>query len=155
MRARILIADDHDIVRKGIRNLIEESPHKDWEICGEASNGHEALEAVNKLRPDIVILDIAMPEVNGLDATTQISKKGLNCRVLLFTMYASAWLGAEARRIGARGYVLKSQGSRDLIEAIERLLEGGTFFGTPKRPSERESGGLWWANMSFGRVVPN
>ena len=129
MNARILIVDDHEIVRKGIRNLIEESGHKDWEICGEAASGSEALEAVTALKPDLMILDIAMPSMNGLDAASRITSEGVRCRVLLFTMYDSKWLGAEARRAGAQGFVLKSQAARHLILAIERLLAGGTFFG--------------------------
>lgn len=140
MGSKILIVDDHEIVRKGIRTLIEEVGHKDWEVCGEAASGSEALAAVKTLKPDLIILDIAMPSMNGLDAAAQIRRDGGGCRVLLFTMYDSKWLSGEARRVGAHGFVLKSQAARHLIQAIERLLAGGTFYGGPEPEGEPEKG---------------
>ena len=127
MSARILIADDHEIVREGIRTLIDRS-RPEWEICGEATNGEEAIEAVRTLKPDIVVLDITMPKMSGLEAAPRIAKLGLGCRVLMFTMHDSERLTTEVRQAQAQGLVLKSQAARDLIRAMERLLAGGTFF---------------------------
>jgi DNA-binding NarL/FixJ family response regulator len=124
---RILIADDHEIIREGVRSLLSRS-RPDWEICGEAANGREAVEAVNAKRPDVVVLDISMPGSNGLEAASQIAKLGLACRILIFTMHEGARLGDEVRAAGAQGYVQKSQAARDLVMAIERVLGGGTFF---------------------------
>jgi DNA-binding NarL/FixJ family response regulator len=128
MAARILIVDDHDIVREGIRTLISRS-QRQWEICSEASNGLEALELVKALKPDLVILDIAMPEISGLEIASQISKLRLGCRLLIFTMHDSSRMPIEVCQAGAHGFVLKSQASRDLVHAIERLLAGETFYG--------------------------
>ena len=131
MPARILLVDDHEIVREGIRTLIARS-RPEWEICGEARNGEEALEAVKTLKPDVVILDITMPKMSGLEAAPQIAKLGLGCRVLMFTMHDSRRLAMDVRQAKAQGLVLKSQAARDLIRAVDRLLAGGTFFATPQ-----------------------
>jgi DNA-binding NarL/FixJ family response regulator len=127
MNAKVLIADDHEIVREGIRRLLS-SARPDWEICGEATNGKQAIEAIQRLTPDVVILDITMPGMSGLEATAHIVNLKLGCRILIFTMHDSERLRAEIRSAGAHGYVQKSQASRDLVEAIECLLQGGTFF---------------------------
>lgn len=127
----ILIADDHEIVRKGIRDMIRQF-RPDWEVCGEASNGTEAVEMGKTLKPDIVILDIAMPGMSGIEAASQLSRAHLTCRVLLFTMYESSRLAEAAREAGAQGYVLKSQAAHHLILAIDHIMAGGTFFGTPE-----------------------
>jgi DNA-binding NarL/FixJ family response regulator len=119
--------DDHEIVREGIRTLIAKS-RPEWEICGEARDGEEALEAVTALKPDVVILDITMPKMSGLEAAPRIAKLGLGCRVLIFTMHDSERLTSEVRQAEAQGLVLKSQAARDLIRAVDRLLAGGTFF---------------------------
>jgi DNA-binding NarL/FixJ family response regulator len=127
MATRILLVDDHEIVREGIRTLITRS-RPEWEICGEARDGEEALEAVRALKPDVVILDITMPKMSGLEAAPRIAKLGLGCRVLMFTMHDSERLSTEARQAEAQGLVLKSQAARDLVRAVDRLLDGGTFF---------------------------
>jgi len=127
MAARILLVDDHEIVREGIRTLIARS-RPEWEICGEARDGEEALEAVRSLKPDVVILDVTMPKLSGLEAAPRIAKLGLGCRVLMFTMHDSERLASEVRQAEAQGLVLKSQAARDLIRAVDRLLAGGTFF---------------------------
>jgi DNA-binding NarL/FixJ family response regulator len=129
MPARILLVDDHEIVREGIRTLISRS-RPDWEICGEARDGEEALQAVQVLKPDVVILDITMPKMSGLEAAPRIAKLGLGCRVLMFTMHDSERLSNEVRQAEAQGLVLKTQAARDLIRAVDRLLNGGTFFPT-------------------------
>jgi DNA-binding NarL/FixJ family response regulator len=127
MATRILLVDDHEIVREGIRTLITRS-RPEWEICGEARDGEEALEAVRALKPDVVILDITMPKLSGLEAAPRIAKLGLGCRVLMFTMHDSERLSTEVRQAEAQGLVLKSQAARDLVRAVDRLLDGGTFF---------------------------
>ena len=127
MPARILLVDDHEIVREGIRTLIARS-RPEWEICGEARDGEEALDAVRNLKPDVVILDVTMPKMSGLEAAPRIAKLGLGCRVLMFTMHDSERLYSEVRQAEAQGLVLKSQAARDLIRAVDRLLSGGTFF---------------------------
>ena len=127
MATRILLVDDHEIVREGIRTLISRS-RPEWEICGEARDGEEALVAVRALKPDVVILDITMPKMSGLEAAPRIAKLGLGCRVLMFTMHDSERLSTEVRQAEAQGLVLKSQAARDLVRAVDRLLDGGTFF---------------------------
>lgn len=128
MSARILIVDDHDVVRQGIRTTMLRS-RPEWEVCGEAANGKEAIEAVTALKPDVIILDITMPVMSGLEAAPRIAKLDPNCRVLIFTMHESQRLADDVRAAGAHGYVQKSQAGRDLILAIDCLLAGGTFFG--------------------------
>lgn len=127
MEPRILIVDDHEIVRDGIRTLISRS-RPDWNICGEASNAVEAMRAVQSLDPDVVILDVTMPGPSGLEVSLRIKTLGLRTRVLIFSMHDTKHLVSEARAAGAQGYVLKSQASRDLVTAVERLLQNGTFF---------------------------
>lgn len=129
MTARILIVDDHEIVRQGVRSILANRP--DWEICGEAANGREAVDAVSSLRPDLVVLDITMPQMSGLEAASRISQLNEKCPILIFTMHESAALAEDIRRSGAQGYVQKSQAARDLIHAIETLLGGKTFFAAP------------------------
>jgi two-component system, NarL family, response regulator DegU len=101
MPVRILIVDDHEIVRDGIRTLLSRSRHE-WTICGEASNGEEAIEAAKTLKPDVVILDITMPKMSGLEAAPQIARLG--CQVLMFTMHDSERLSVEVRQAEARGW---------------------------------------------------
>jgi DNA-binding NarL/FixJ family response regulator len=131
--ARILIADDHDVVRQGIRSIIAKS-RPEWEICGEATNGQEAVDTAKMLSPDVIILDITMPLLNGIEAASRIAAFGLRCRILVFTMHESERLCADIREVGAHGYVQKSHAGRDLIGAIDALLAGGTFFGVAVNP---------------------
>lgn len=154
MTPKILIVDDHEIVREGIRTLIRRS-RPDWVIAGEATDGLQAIDAVKSLNPDIVILDITMPGMNGLAAATQISKLDLPVRVLMFTMHDLDRLADEARNVGAHGYVLKSQASRDLIRAIDQLLSGGTFFGGPApAPAPERNKDLGATRTSPGTLTP-
>jgi DNA-binding NarL/FixJ family response regulator len=133
MPARIMVVDDHEIVREGIRTLFVRS-RRGWEICGEARDGEEAIEAAKTLKPDVVVLDITMPKLSGLEAASQIAALGLGCRILMFTMHESERLAREVRQADAQGFVLKSQAARDLIRAIDCLLAGGTFFGSESGP---------------------
>ena len=136
MPPKILIADDHDIVREGVRTLIRRS-RPDWEICGEARNGNEAVSAVQSANPDVVVLDITMPGLSGLEAASRILQLNTGCRIVIFTMHESDSLDAEVRRTGAHGFVLKSEASRNLIIAIETVLSGGTFYGSPAFPKRK------------------
>lgn len=132
---KILIVDDHEVVRQGIRSIIVKS-RPEWVICGEAVNGQEAIEAVKALNPKVVVLDLSMPVMNGFEAASQIIALDPCCRILVFTMHESERLSTDIRRVGAHGYVQKSQAGRDLIVAIDKLLAGSTFFGQINSPSE-------------------
>ena len=124
--ARILIADDHDIVRKGLRALVEEEPS--WQVVADVQDGRSAVAKTQELKPDIAILDIAMPSLNGLDATKQIVKVDPDTKVLILTMHDSERLIQHVLSAGARGYLMKSDAGRDLVVAIRALLLGQTFF---------------------------
>ena len=123
---RILIADDYEGVRSGIRTILEARP--EWEVCGEAVNGEDAVRLAGELLPDVIIMDINMPVMSGLEATEQLNKHRCDTKVLIFTMNESQSLPEAVRRVGAWGYVLKSQAARDLINALDRVHGGGTFF---------------------------
>jgi DNA-binding NarL/FixJ family response regulator len=147
MAIKILLADDHEIVLEGIRNLVGRAK-RPWEICGEASNGEQAVFMVKSLQPDLVVLDITMPTMSGLEAARKIAALDNAPKILMFTMHESGRLGIEAREAGAQGYVLKSEAARDLIRAIDYLLAGKTFFGTPeteKAPEEKRSPGFFYS----------
>ena len=125
-RLQILIVDDHEVVRRGLRILIE--PHPGWEVCGEAKDGREAVGKAKKLEPDVVVMDIGMPELNGLEATRQILKAARRTEVLILTAHESEQLVREVLGAGAHGYVLKSAAGRDLVSAIEALSKHEAFF---------------------------
>jgi DNA-binding NarL/FixJ family response regulator len=126
---RILLADDHEVVRAGLRALLEEQ--NGWEVVAEAVDGRDAVEKATKLKPDVVVIDIAMPSLNGLEAVRQIVKSVPSTKVLVLTMYDSDPLIQQVLQAGARGYLLKSDAGRDLVSAIEALRRNKTFF-TPK-----------------------
>jgi DNA-binding NarL/FixJ family response regulator len=123
---RIFIADDHEVARKGIRSLLES--HAGWEVCGEARDGREAVASVSKLKPDILLLDIGMPNLNGLDAARQILSVMPGARILILTVHDSDQVVREVLAAGARGFVLKSDAGRDLLAAVEALQHRRTFF---------------------------
>lgn len=125
---RLLVADDHDVVRKGVRTLLEEQPG--WEVAAEASDGREAVEKAKLVQPDVTILDLSMPELNGLEAAREILKT-VPTKVLILTMYDSDPLIRQTLEAGARGYLLKSDVGRDLVSAVDALRRNKTFF-TPK-----------------------
>src|SRR5947207_10687202 len=116
---RILIADDHAPVRRSIRSLVES--HAQWRVCGEAADGEEAVEEADRLKPDIVLLDVSMPKLNGLEAARRIRQSVPTAQLLVLTMDSSDQLPEEARRAGAGEVVMKSDADRSLIEAIESL----------------------------------
>src|SRR5450755_2107716 len=129
MKLRILLADDHEIVRRGLRALLEK--HEGWEVCGEASDGREAIEKALQLNPDVVIVDIGMPNLNGLAATRQLTQQDPHFKVIVLTITDSDQVIREALDAGARGFVLKSDAARDLVSAVEALQRNRMFF-TPR-----------------------
>ena len=120
MKKRILVADDHEIVRHGLRRLLESQP--EWEVCGEAESGREAVEKAVRLKPDVVILDFSMPGLNGAEAARQILKVLPRSEVIILTMHDSDHLLREALEVGVRGYVLKSDAMTDMISAVQAML---------------------------------
>lgn len=123
---RILIADDHEVVRRGLRMLL--ASHPAWEVCAEALDGREAVAKTRQTKPDIVILDIGMPNMNGLEAARQIMRENPGQRILILTVAESDQVVREALQTGARGFVLKSDAARELIAAVEALEQHRTYF---------------------------
>jgi two-component system, NarL family, response regulator NreC len=124
MRCRVLLADDHQIVREGLRGLLEKSGH---EVVAEAADGREVLRLARTLNPDIAVLDMSMPLLNGLDAAYEIQRISPNVKTILLTMYSDKSYVLRALREGVRGYVLKSQASVDLIHAIQEIMRGDVY----------------------------
>ena len=128
MSLRILVVDDHAVVRRGVRSLLES--HDGWDVCGEATTGRDAVEQSRRLRPDVVVMDLSLPELNGLDATRQILKDAPETEVLVLTMHQSEELARGVLQAGARGYVLKSDADENLIAAVENLRQHKPFLTT-------------------------
>jgi DNA-binding NarL/FixJ family response regulator len=126
MKLRILIADDHEVVRHGLCGLL--TAHDGWEICGEAKDGREAVEMAKQLKPDVVILDVGMPNLNGLAATRQLTQHDPNQKVIVLTITDTDQVIREALDAGAKGFVLKSDAARDLVAAVEALQRNRMFF---------------------------
>jgi DNA-binding NarL/FixJ family response regulator len=123
---RILLADDHDIVRRGLKDLLEH--HVGWQVCAEAANGREAVELALQHQPHVAVIDLSMPELNGLEATRRIRQSLPDTEVLIFTMHESEELIREVLGAGARGYLLKSDAVRQLIPAVESLSQKKPYF---------------------------
>jgi DNA-binding NarL/FixJ family response regulator len=123
---RVLVADDHDVVRRGVRALLESQPGV--EVCCEAATGVEAVEHVKKAKPDLVVLDLTMPEMNGLEAARVIRETSPETEVLILSMHFSEEIAREVLRVGARGYLLKTDANTELIAAVQRMRMGKTFF---------------------------
>src|ERR1700721_4179303 len=144
---RILIADDHEVARQGIRALLE--GHAGWEVCAEAKDGREAVEFANSVNPDLILLDIGMPNLNGLEAARQILASYPELPILILTMHDSDQVVREVLRAGARGFLLKSDAGRDLVAAVEALQMHRTFFTT--RVSQMVLDGFLDREISDGR----
>ena len=125
-RVKILLADDHTIVRQGLRKLLEERP--EWEVVAEAGDGREAIRLAEQHRPDVAILDVAMPLLNGIEATRQITKRAPNTRVLVLSMHADEAYVTQILQAGATGYLLKDSADVDLVKAVEEAVSGRSFF---------------------------
>ncbi|MEA3207117.1 MAG: hypothetical protein QOE70_174 [Chthoniobacter sp.] len=123
---KLLLVDDHEVVRRGMAALIES--HRDWRIVGEAGDGRRAVQLAEEHQPDVVVMDIGMPELNGFEAARQILKAVLGVEILILSMHESEELVREVIDAGARGYVLKSDAGRHLVAAVESLARGQPFF---------------------------
>ncbi len=137
MASRILLADDHELIRRGTRVLLE--AHPGWCICGEAAGGREAVQKARELKPDLVILDLTMPDMNGLEAARRILRDNPETSILIFTMHPPAQFAAAAQQVGVRGYVTKAESGGRLIDAVGALLRNRTYFPTPKIPTRQTS----------------
>jgi len=123
---RLVVADDHPLMRRGICDLLEAEPG--WEVVAKASNGREAIDAVSKSKPDVLVIDLAMPELNGLTATREILRLFPKLGVVLLTMHNTDQSVREVLESGARGYVLKSDAEQDLVAAVKAVAAGKPFF---------------------------
>ena len=123
---RILLCDDHAVIRRGLRLVLEQ--HEDFEVVGEASDGREAVQKAEELKPDIVVLDITMPNLNGIEAARQITAKQPAISIIVLSMHADEAFVLKALKAGARGYVLKEASEGDLVQAIRCVSEGKSFF---------------------------
>jgi DNA-binding NarL/FixJ family response regulator len=123
---RIFIADDHEVVRKGLRALLEKEAA--WTVCGEAANGRDAVTGVLDMKPDVVVMDLGMPELNGLEATRQILSQLPKTAVLILSAQESEEIVRDVLSAGARGFVLKTDAARDLVVAVDGLRQGRPFF---------------------------
>ena len=126
---RVLVVDDHAFIRRGVNSILQSFP--EWELCAEAENGQEAVRLADELRPEVIIMDVSMPVLNGIEATKLISRSHPEIKIVLLTLHDSAELLRSGFRAGARGYLLKSDAGRDLVSAIDALRRNKTFF-TPK-----------------------
>ncbi len=122
-RPRLLLADDHRIVVEGLRNILT----PEFELVGIVEDGRELVEMANRLQPDVIVADIAMPRLNGLDAVAQLRQEGCEARVVFLTMHKDATYASKALQMGASGYVLKHSASTELLMAIRVALSGGTY----------------------------
>lgn len=125
MTIRILLVDDHPIVRQGMKTLLE--GRVGWEVIGEASDGAEAVEKAKDLRPDVLVLDVTMPKMNGLEACRVLRRQAPQLEILFVTQHDSPQMMREALDAGARGYVVKSNAARDLLEAVEAVSQHRVF----------------------------
>ena len=123
---RILVADDHEVMRLGIRNLLESKPG--WRVSAEASNGKEAVEKALQELPDVIIMDITMPVMNGLEAARQIAEQKPGIPIVMFSLHLSEDLMDHFKTDGIRAAVAKGDAARDLVKAVEVVLKGGKFF---------------------------
>jgi len=152
MKLRILVADDHEVVRKGLCTLLQ--AHEGWEICGEAIDGRDAVEKAKALKPDVVILDVGMPNLNGLAATRQLLQHDAGYKIIVLTITDADQVIREALDAGARGFVLKSDAARDLVSAVEALQRNRMFF-TPRVNEMVLAGFLDKGHNGSRNEVPN
>jgi two-component system, NarL family, response regulator NreC len=125
-RLRILLADDHTVVRQGLRKILEARPQ--WEVVAEAADGREAVRQAEEVKPDVAIVDVAMPLLNGIEAVRQIARKVSGTRVLVLSMHNDEAYVTQMLRAGAAGYLLKDSADVDLLQAVEAVASGKSFF---------------------------
>ncbi len=124
--ARVLIVDDHAAIRRGVQAIL--LPFPEWEFCGEADNGNDAIRMADALKPDVIIMDVSMPGLNGIEATRAICRTQPDVKIVLLTLHDSADLVRSAFRAGARGYLLKTDAEQELVRALTVLIGQGTYF---------------------------
>jgi DNA-binding NarL/FixJ family response regulator len=122
---RVLIVDDHAFIRRGVQNILQAVP--EWQFCGEADNGNEAIRLADELRPEVVIMDVSMPGLNGVEAARQIRQRHPLIKILLLTLHESSELATTAFRAGVNGYLLKSDAEQELIRALSVVCTEGTY----------------------------
>jgi DNA-binding NarL/FixJ family response regulator len=130
---RLLIVDDHAFIRRGIQTILQ--PFPEWELCGEADNGNDAIRMAGELRPEVIIMDVSMPGLNGIEATRAIRKAQPGVKIVLLTLHESADLVRSAFRAGARGYLLKTDAEQELVRALTVVIGEGAYI-SPKIDSE-------------------
>ena len=148
-KLRILIADDHPLVRKGLRSVLEAQPG--WTVCAEAEDGRSAVKLGLELKPDVFLIDVTMPVLNGLDATRQIRRERPNAAILILTMHESDQLSEDLIRAGARGCILKSDSPRQLLAAVEAVASGNQYF-TRLAPHRAHAGETTTASRTHARL---
>jgi DNA-binding NarL/FixJ family response regulator len=126
---RVLIVDDHAFIRRGVQSILQSLP--EWELCGEAGNGHEAIRLANELEPEVILMDVTMPGLNGIDATRIIRNAHPRVKIVLLTLHESPELLRNGFRAGARGYLLKADAEQELLKALRIVLGDGTYI-SPK-----------------------
>jgi DNA-binding NarL/FixJ family response regulator len=122
---RVLVVDDHTVIRRGVQGILRTYP--EWDLCGEADNGQDAIRLAGELAPEVVIMDVSMPGMNGLEATRIIHEVLPDTKVLLLTLHSSSEFVRSAFRAGARGYVLKSDAENELVRALNVVIGEGTY----------------------------
>jgi DNA-binding NarL/FixJ family response regulator len=157
MPVRILVADDHQVVRTGLRALLESKTG--WQVCAEASNGREAVEKAGQLKPDVAVLDIGMPLLNGVEATRQIRKLSPQTEILILTMHDSEQLVQEVLAAGAHGYILKDDADRNLIAAVDALRRHKPYLSSRVSEAASNAGsssedGSKFSQASRSRLTP-
>ena len=147
---RILLADDHDIVRLGLRQLL--TAHPGWEICAEAATGNDAVTLAKRFEPHVIVMDIEMPELNGIEATRKIRKLLPQTKIVILTMHFSDQLIGEIVEAGACGYILKSDADRELVAAVQTVATGSSYF-TPEAANTLRAPNTMPASSAFQRRI--
>lgn len=122
---KVLVVDDHAFIRRGVNSILQSFP--EWELCAEAENGQEAVRLADELRPEVIIMDVSMPVLNGIEATKIISKSHPEIKIVLLTLHDSAELLRSGFRAGARGYLLKSDAEQELLKALRVVVGEGSY----------------------------
>jgi two-component system response regulator NreC len=130
---RVLIVDDHAFIRRGIQTIL--IPFPQWELCGEADNGKDAIRMASELKPEVIIMDVSMPELNGIEATRAIRRAQPGIKIILLTLHESAELVRSAFRAGAQGYLLKTDAEQELVKALS-VVVGEAAYISPKVDAE-------------------